>query len=267
MAVVVSREIYPNAPAALVAVEIRHTTAAPLTTHSETAIKEAIAESFPLFQPLNAQGFALAFGMSMASAPQQPPPRFTNRDRTTAVTFGTQAIVVETTSHRDFASLNSLVELVARARQTVAPVDGLERIGLRYIDEIRVPEENPIDWAQWVNPALLGPTSIASNFGLTLAEHQAIVRFEASETQGLTIAYGPREGFAVGPAPLVRSPMPPAGPFFLLDVDSFWTAAGSVPEFETLRLVAKCEELHHPVHELFEALITERLREEVLRHA
>jgi uncharacterized protein (TIGR04255 family) len=100
-----------------------------------------------------------------------------------------------------------------------------------------------------------------------MAEHQAVARFQKSENQGLAIAYGPRQGYTVAPAPLVRSPLPPPSTFFLLDVDSYWTPTETVPGFGSGRIVTLCEELHDPVNALFEELITERLRTEVLRHA
>jgi uncharacterized protein (TIGR04255 family) len=263
-----TREVYPNAPVALVTIEARHTTAAPLTAKQEAEIKTLIAEAFPLPQPIGNPTIVLPFGLATsAQGAQKPPPRFTNRDRTTAATFGPQAVVVETTKHDNFAALKRLLSLVADARQRVAPVDGLERLGLRYIDEIRVPDPDPVDWSQWVNSALLGPAGVAAPLGLIMAEHQAVARFQKSENQGLTIAYGPRQGYAVAPAPLVRSALPPPTAFFLLDVDSYWMPTEIVPEFDPGHILALCEELHEPVNALFEKLITERLRTEVLRHA
>src|SRR5262249_606330 len=52
-----------------------------------------------------------------------------------------------------------------------------------------------------------------------------------------------------------------------VDIDSFWTAQGETPEFEAQMLLSLCDELHAPVRDLFENLITPRLREKVLRGA
>ena len=262
-----SQEIYPHPPAALVAAEVRHTAAASLTAEQESEIKGLIAEEFPLPQPIQTITLSIGMGAQSASPIQQAPPRFTNRDRTWAVTFGPQAIVVETTKHEGFAKLSRLVELVSSARHRVAPLDGLERLGLRYIDEIRVPEPDPVDWTQWVNSSLLGPTGIAGSLGLTTVEYQAVARFQLSDNEGLNFQYGPRQGHAVASGPLVRSPMPPPSAFFLFDIDSFWMATEGVPEFDPDRICALCDELHRPVTALFEQLITDRLRIEVLRHA
>lgn len=261
-----SREIYPNASVALVAVEARHTLAPPLTPDQEGRLKELVASEFPLHQPV--QMLTINLGLNQ----QQPPttanqPRFTNRSRTVAATFTQQAVVIETTEHEHFERLVDLVALSIAARQEVSPVDGMERLGLRYLDEIRVPPDgDEIDWSQWVEKSLLGPIEVADKVGFPAGQHQGSVGYQFDPNRALTLRYGVRSGHAVQSAALVRK-MPPPSPFFLLDIDSFWIATGVIPEFNRDRIISFCHELHDPVNDLFEALITERLRNEVLRHA
>jgi uncharacterized protein (TIGR04255 family) len=50
-----------------------------------------------------------------------------------------------------------------------------------------------------------------------------------------------------------------------MDIDSFWTPEGPIPEYDRDMLVSTCDQLHMPVRRLFESMITDRLREEVLR--
>jgi uncharacterized protein (TIGR04255 family) len=260
-----NREVYPNAPVALVAVEARHTAAPPFTPEQEAELKALIGADFPIAQPVPT--LTLNFGVAPTPQALTQPPRFTNRERTVAVTFGPQAVVIETTHHDHFGRLSDLVSLVVGARQKAAPVDGLERLGIRYVDEIRVPSDPAtIDWSEWVEPSLLGPIGVGTRLGFQPGEHQGVATFQLGDDRGLNVRYGPRVGYAVQSGPLVRT-MPPPSPFFLLDIDSFWTATDGIPEFDPSRIVALCIELHAPVNALFEALITERLREEVLRHA
>ena len=65
----------------------------------------------------------------------------------------------------------------------------------------------------------------------------------------------------VGP----RCPLSPPGPLFKLDIDSFWHAADEVPEFGVDLILNQADALHEPVRYVFESLITDRFREEVLR--
>jgi uncharacterized protein (TIGR04255 family) len=53
---------------------------------------------------------------------------------------------------------------------------------------------------------------------------------------------------------------------FKLDIDSFWRAANEVPEFTVDFVLDRADELHEPISDMFESLISDRLREEVLRN-
>ena len=79
------------------------------------------------------------------------------------------------------------------------------------------------------------------------------------------LRYGAWEGFAVDPGGDLKRSSATPGPFFLMDIDSFWIPIGGVPEFDVKALLTICDELHTPVGRLFERLITDRLREEILR--
>jgi uncharacterized protein (TIGR04255 family) len=196
-------------------------------------------------------------------------PRFTTRDQTTAVTFGAQAVVLETTKYQTFEHISDLVRICVEARQKVASVAGLMRLGLRYVDEIRVPDlcDDLLGWGQWVNTSLLGAAEVGAGLGLKAEQWQGATVFDRGDGRKVTLQYGPREGFAVIPGGPLQRPAPPPGAFFLLDIDSFWLATSEIPEFTAEAIMKRCADLHEPVSQLFESLITPRLRTEVLRRA
>ncbi len=268
MRTMATREIYPNAPVVLVAVEARHPDVAPLSQGEQSELKRLLAHHFPLPQPVQSRSFTTTIGAAPTFT-ELTIPRFAARDQTTSVTFGPQSIAVETTKHETFEHLAELVQIAVEARQRVAAVDGLLRLGLRYVDEIRVPDvsDGPTVWGDWVDPSLLGPSTLGSQLGLESVNWEGATVFDRGEGRQLIVRYGPREGFAVAPGgPLHRS-TPAPGPFFLLDIDSFWVPSGDVPEFTATAVGELCADLHEPVSRLFESLITKRLREEVLRNA
>ena len=231
-------------------------------------MKRLLASSFPLPQPLQNTTLT-ATGAAPPTIENEVVPRFATRDQTTAVTFGAQSVAVETTKHQRFEHLRDVLRISVEARQKVAPVDGLMRLGLRYVDEVRVPDicDGATGWAEWVDASLLGPAVVGKQLGLVPEQWQGATVFGRGGGRQVTVRYGPREGFAVMPGgPLQRS-TPPPGAFFLLDIDSYWVATGEVPEFTAEAIVELCSDLHEPVSRLFESLITDRLRTEVLRHA
>jgi len=200
------------------------------------------------------------------------PPRSTAKSP-----FHSAALVVETTQYGQFERLVKLLNLVVEARLAVGELDGLERVGLRYIDEIRVPEtnDNGVGWEPWLDASLLGPAPVGAGLGLRATQWTGQIVFskpapigdEAGGADSLVLRYGPNEGYAVDPGGELKRSAPPPGLFFLLDIDSFWTSADAVPSLDPNELVRIAERLHAPVRDLFESLITQRLRDEVLRDA
>ena len=263
-----NREIYPNAPAALVAVEIRHPKSEALSEPQQSQIRDQLVSHFPIPQSIQIQEITGTLG-GPSSAITQTHPRYATRDQMTSVTFSTEAIVVETTRHQNFEHLVDLVDLAITARQKAAPLPGFMRIGLRYVNEIRVPnlESGILGWVDWINKNLLGPIFLATELGLTPEQWQGAAMFDQGGGKKLVVRHGPRDsGYAFAPGDLLQRQAPPPGPFFLLDIDSFWAVTDEIPEFMIKKIKQFCIDLHKPVHTLFESLITERLREEVLRH-
>jgi hypothetical protein len=67
----------------------------------------------------------------------------------------------------------------------VSGPSGYERVGLRYVDEVRVPVEGKTDWADWVHPSLLGARP-DEGVGLPLSDWRGVSRFGPSDVPVLT---------------------------------------------------------------------------------
>ncbi|WP_081005169.1 TIGR04255 family protein [Rhodococcus rhodochrous] len=256
--------LYRNAPIALVILEVRHPRTEPPAGAALDVLKNALLEWTPIAR--QEQGFQL----DLNTGTQTPifSQKLVSRDLHTAVTFRHEAIAIEAMSYKDWPRFRSLAEQVFRARQDIAPVDGVERIGLRYIDEIRVPTSPPIVWADWVEQSLLGPSDMLAGLGLRAKQQQSIVEY-TTETSGesFTLRYGAGRGSVIQSSPnLKRVNEPPEdGDFFLIDTDAAWSdVEGGIPEFNVENMLNILDRLHSPIKNMFEALITDKLREEVL---
>lgn len=261
----------------LVAAEFKHPGAEPIGVAEQSALKRHLMDRLPLTKPFTA---AQIYAEAPPGGPPQVKqvrqvtfPRFMSRDRRTSVVFGDESLVVETTSYTHFEDFMDLIVLAANARQKIAPVDGIERAGLRYIDEIRIPGHpegwGDEGWAEWVNPMLLGAAGLETD-GLHALRWQGQTSFRyggEDSRHEVVLRHGPNEGYAVPPGQDLRRPVPPPGPYFLIDVDSFWLPADDeVPEFDAGRLAELLPTLHAPVRSLFEGSITDKLRK-VFRNA
>ncbi|VDM90633.1 hypothetical protein MB901379_04239 [Mycobacterium basiliense] len=260
--------VQPNAPVALVTMEIRHPATDSLTESASRELKHLLINDLPIER----QAQDVSWGMTAPGAAPTPVAdrfvRYGNRDNTVSASLKNQAIVVETSAYTSFEAFCDTVLRVADARAQVSSIVGVERIGLRYVLEIRVPAgvDGRISWSNWIDEQLLGPYRITPG-GLSLTEWQgAAVYREAQPGKSLIVRYGPGVGQALDQNYHLRRATPAqTGPFFLMDIDSFWTPVGSIPEYNRDALVSTFQDLYGPAREVFQDMITGRLKEELLR--
>jgi uncharacterized protein (TIGR04255 family) len=256
----------------LALVEIRHPEGDFLSRGDLAGLKQWLTSYTPLQKAEDVSEIQMIMNpgaQPTSSARTRVVHRFSSRDRRTSISFGTDSIVVETTDYKGWTGFCELISAALSARQEIAPIDGIERIGLRFIDEIRLDgSDGPIDWGEWVVSSLLPPQFASEDLGLTLSQQQSVVQYaSARPEETITLRYGAVDGPpAVSSGPnFVRASTPPAGEYFLLDTDAAWTLTpgASVPEATADGVVQLASTLHASAKGLFEALITEKLRVEV----
>lgn len=263
---------YPNAPLEFVAFEVRYPLAPALVQDAMLPqLQKAFYGWLPLVETVATAAAEIQAFMSAASLPMQAPTgmgvRFLSRDRHLSVSVSRDKLVVETTTYRGYSEFRQFIERALTALEKLdAAIPGISRIGLRYIDEVRVGRKvvKPGDWRPYVSPKLIGPLFVAGDS----AEpdlYQGLLQFDFGDGRRAVVRFGAMKGQAVGNAPLRRRSTSAGGPYFLLDTDSFWSAGDAVPEYSVQRVLELCDALHGPVRGLFEAAITDRLRREVLR--
>ena len=261
---------FPNPPLVLTVLEIRYPEiAGGLGDRERAGLKSALNEYLPLMESHIEEQFAVAVGASApASVQRRIYTRFGTRDRTTALLVKQDALVLETTAYAGWEEhFRPLVGEVVGALERVSRPDGVLRVGLRYIDEIRVPgiKLAPGDWRGYIDKHLLA--GAAPEF---IPEHmrpsvwQGVAQYQTTAGSTLAVRYGPQEGYAVDPqSPTRRKNPPSSGLFFLLDSDSYWLGDEEVPEFTADWILERCNLLHAPAREFFDIAVTNRLCDEV----
>ncbi|MCA1703046.1 MAG: TIGR04255 family protein, partial [Actinobacteria bacterium] len=149
-------EVWPNAPLALVAVEARFpaASAGPLRPPVQRAIRDLLGSGWVL-ESGKQQTVELAVassGLQAQNVKLEDLTRITMRDRTTAVTVRTESLTIEATRYGGYANFRELVGAAFTAVERILEPDGIARLGIRYIDEIRVPQSeisNP--WDGWID--------------------------------------------------------------------------------------------------------------------
>ena len=266
-------EIYPSAPLQLVACELRYPTALRATRdESAEALQQQLASTFPILEIED--GTQLQLGAGGGALRQQRSYRLLSRGRTESLTMRPTAIVVETADYRGFKTFREMIARVLRTFDKVIGFTGVERIGIRYWDEVRVPHalEGPQEWAKYINSALLEPLSLTgdagvSGFPIAVEALQGQIRYLVGEDTRVTMHYGAQpEGRVVHDSgPLRVRSVDASRPYFLIDIDSYWVAPDGFADYDYEEVLSTLDDLHFPVRAIFEASITDTLRDEVLR--
>lgn len=249
------REIYADAPLMLVAFELRFTTIPGLEAGRWEDVYATIRESFPIVGP--PPRMALQFGPG--GAEQRPQGvRLLDRERSRAVALYDESVIVETSAYVRFEELLELIGTVLGALHQAAPIPAVQRVGLRYIDEISVPETGH-DWGRYIDESLLCPLGKFADF--SPGAYSGTLELAAGDQRTVNLNYGVFSEPVVNPDGALRIPRSPEGAYFLIDLDSFWNAPQSeFPEFQIQQVLEKCEQLHDPIRRIFEQSITDDLR-------
>lgn len=259
MVVKSSGEVFPNAPLALVAAEVRYPPVSDrqlgMSVHRE--LRDAIGADW-VIQNDTSQTIEAVFG---PSGPQQTVRsdtigRIVTRQKTKIITVQPDRLVIEVADYLHFEDFRELLERVAGAVETVLRPDGISRMGLRYIDEITVPQ-NPPQWESWLQPSVMAP---ANPPDLIASEWNGSVQYRIDNDQVVVFRYGPAAGPVVASNGPLRRPRVPEGPIFMLDFDSSWQPI-DIPEFSATTIADAATRLRAPLRGLFDSVITPDLIE------
>lgn len=256
------REVFVNAPLAFVACEVRYPFTPRLTSDESF---EALSEQLRAVLPVPSESPLQTVSLSPAGAAADTEPRFRFSDkvRTFSAAVGRSALVIETTHYTEYPKFRELLLAVLAAVDSVAAPVGVERVGLRYIDEIRVPRPitSVADWRGWIADDVLASLNLAT--GYAAKGMQTLVRL-ANGANDITLRYAALSGAGVVDDGPLRRRLPSAdGPFFVIDTDSYWNdAEAGLIDYDVNQLLDLVDQLHEPVGVLFHRAITDQLRNE-----
>lgn len=262
-----AREVFPNSPLEYAVAEVRYPYAPRLRQDGiRDAILLELEDLFPILKPVQLLTVTGAVGGPVSPQFDQVPRAF-SRSRRTGLAVTANALTLDTTDYNTFDEFRSMINRCLLAVDKHASPAALERVGLRYVNEIRVPEAiiDARDWRGWVADVLVGPATLDNSHGAL--ELQGAVQYTTGQDQRLTFRFSAaREGSVVGDGPLRRRNTPGSVPFFVLDLDSYWEPPTDMsPTWASETVMKIIDELHEPVGAAFQSAITDKLRESVLR--
>jgi uncharacterized protein (TIGR04255 family) len=259
-----NREVFEATPLVLVAAEIRFTDSPRLRQQATLdKISIALEDRFPAPRPIPEMGFQISVG----TAPQPMPPstlvRLTNAANTESISLTSTSLLYETTHYTEFSELLAVVQRAGSALVEAGVLPVVERVGLRYIDEVRVPDliTDARQWSQWIDHRLIDHLAVGPA-DRPVTTTQGVTNYDLGNEKGLNFRYAAfPDGSVVDPNLLSRRREAASGPFFVLDFDGYQNIPQSTTRLDTGVIGKSLEAVHDPAGEIFQRSITDKARE------
>lgn len=180
-----------------------------------------------------------------------PEHNFVSEDKTGRVALSTDYIFLEVRRFGGYLPLRDLFLDILDALAAQYPGMKLRRLGMRYINEIKLPEPDAGPglgaefWEHYINPLLLGGLRFAANDG-ALARHMCSTELNYGIDRA-TIRYG-----------IFNQEYPKPNRFrnFILDIDTYCQT-----DLAPASAARKLDDFHTAACSVFEAAITNALRD------
>lgn len=223
------REVLEQPPLALVICQVQYNQKIRVNDSGAAgAFQDRIDSQYPLFEQLETQRIQISSGVGRSPETQVSELikvyQFSDLSRDWTVSLSAEAVSLECRSYPDFpAFLTRLAEVLSACIETVRPTI-IQRIGFRYVNEIRV--DSAADAAKYVRPEMLGPLAVSPFAEQTNTATQSFeLGTSGSARINFTHGYFPR-GTTVQPRP---NDKPAEKAFYLIDVDVYRQFDLSVP--------------------------------------
>ncbi|VVB59680.1 Uncharacterised protein [uncultured archaeon] len=212
--------------------------------------KEKVADRFPNFKELKGEVFEfevkseaedIALKQLKASSWE-----FSNKDKTKRVTIDPQFVSIEYSKYTDFKELFEELKLIFDTFFEVYPVKISKSIGLRYINQIKLPSGDPLDWNGILHESLFDLTRNFTDDNDNIIRSMHLLELK-EKTHTLRFQFG-----------LFNSEYPNiiARKEFALDYDCFTTEETDISEIFT-----KAKEFHEVIKKWFEKSIRNGLKD------
>lgn len=175
---------------------------------------------------------------------------FQTEDKLRRIAVCSEYVFYETRVYEGYAAARDIFLDVLDAAAEQCPGMKLRRLGMRYINEIKLPEMDAGPglgadfWERYINPSLLGGLRFAANDG-ALARHMSTTELNYG-TDRATFKYGIFNN---------EYPQPNRRREFILDIDTY-----CMTELLPAQVPAKLDDYHHAAGSVFETAITDALR-------
>ncbi len=173
--------------------------------------------------------------------------RFHGKERTKTLTIGQQVVLVQHEEYQTYDLVRDEFCRIIRGVAQLSPLVQTSRVGLRYVNIIKLPTGKPTDWSSYLNPNLLSLFEFPPE-----GDQPALSRVFHSIDLAL-------DGFNLRYRLGMNNPDYPARirqRVFVLDYDAYTDSAGELGNVCSL-----LDRFHAKIQEYFETSVRDPLRE------
>jgi len=172
--------------------------------------------------------------------------QFSNKDKNIIVHVDPEFLTIEAEKYTTFDEFLHEIKFVLGIFKDLYPVEIINKIGLRHINQIKINEGDPLNWTDLINPSLCGVIhNFASNDGNVLRSMHTL-EMKISDERKIKFNFGIFNS---------EYPNPVSRREFVLDYDCREDEDFPVSEIET-----KLKDFNDIIYDWFEISICEGLR-------
>jgi uncharacterized protein (TIGR04255 family) len=216
------------------------------TTGPAKSIYTTVKERFPITEEKKVIGRELLIGPSVTKerSIETKEWHYYGKNREKHLTVSPKFMFIEYNKYEYYEMLRDDFLSVSNALFDAYPKLQVQRLGLRYIDNIKIPDEKPMEWDKYLKPELNSIFAIADNKN-TISRVFHVLEFNYGE-DSLRFQFGMFNPDY--PAPIKKK-------IYTLDYDMYVTKILDKSDIEQT-----LDRFHEKVNQSFEEVITDELR-------
>ena len=212
-------------------------------------LTEAAIPAFPIPEPRDILKREVKIGpkgVFTSSEERSKEWRFHGKERTKTLTIGPQVVVVQHTTYQAYELVKAeFIGILDRLAELFPDLKS-QRVGLRYVNEIKLEETNPTSWSSYLAPQLL------SVFEFPTEGHRPALSRVLHNLELSFVDFNLRYRFGMHnpdyPAPIRQK-------LFILDLDAYTKSVVEIKDVGRL-----LDNFHACIQQYFEQSITDDLR-------
>ena len=259
----VPRTMLKHPPLVLALCQVKFSSLLGVTDRHLLAFQRSVQSDYPI--ATSAEAIELTIGRNPINTEirseqrKVPQWQFTDRNDNWKIVLSQDFLTLEARAYNDFDEfLNRLEDAIGSLAEYIQPTF-ITRIGLRYINEIRLNTlRTNTHWNSIIRTDLLGPLVIPEFIGQAsqiISAQQLVFRYPGN--RGVNIHHGLlAEGTTVQGH---KKPQDISDPFYLLDFDVFqeFPLPGNVAEVDSSAIQQFVKEYHKVIYQLFRWSVTQ----------